>query len=218
MDKLDNGIKDFDNTLKGWFSYADKNEYITAAIGLFLIVYASYAAPKLPPSILKLFENPLFKLLIFFLIVYIARLNATIAIIAAVALMVTIHALNKMQIEEKMTVLAYKQKENMDNLLEQFHQNTMMAMPEYPNYEMDLGEMAAKPNEYLSEESVAELQEERKQHPNDMGQTGVSCSRRNNFRNNFYPQYVNMKPDAYLSRYTGNEVNGFDPNAGYSSI
>ena len=47
---------------------------------------------------------------------------------------------------------------------------------------------------------------------------GTQCTKRGNYRNDFYPQYVNMKPDAYMARYTGNEVNGFDPNSGYASI
>lgn len=39
-----------------------------------------------------------------------------------------------------------------------------------------------------------------------------------NYHNSFYPQYTNMKPDAYMARYTGDSVNGYDPTATYSRI
>jgi len=99
MDSLNDAAKNFDATVTNWLSFLD-NEYISGALIIFLIVYASYAAPKLPPYILKLFDNPLFKLLIFFLIVYSAKKNPTVAIIAAVGLMVTIHALNKLKLDQ----------------------------------------------------------------------------------------------------------------------
>lgn len=44
----------------------------------------------------------------------------------------------------------------------------------------------------------------------------VGCTRKANFRDSFYPQYVNMKPEAYLARYTGNETYGYDRSARYA--
>ena len=131
MDKIDSAVKTFDNTVKGWLSFIDDNEYVTAALTIFLIVYASYAAPKLPPYILKLFDNPLFKLLIFFLIVYTAKKNPTVAIIAAVAFMVTIHALNKLKLDQMMMALVCKEKEHMANIQE--HEMEQEMMPGFAN-------------------------------------------------------------------------------------
>lgn len=86
----------FDNTVKGYLSFLD-NEYVSAGLALFLVLYASLAAPKLPASVAHLFDNLLFKLLVFFLIVYVSRKNVTIAIIASVAVMVSLMTLNKLK-------------------------------------------------------------------------------------------------------------------------
>lgn len=203
MDKLDNAMKTFDNTVRGMLSFVDNNEYITAALTLFLIVYASYAAPKLPPYILKLFDNPFFKLLIFFLIVYTARRNPTVAIVAAVALMVSIHALNKFKMDQLMSRLLCKEKEGMEPLSEFAERNIPV-----PSNELIMEEVS-RPVEVLPA-AVDVIAMETKEEP--------GCSKTVNFRNSFYPQYANLKPDAYKARYTGNEVSGFDSNAGYASI
>ena len=44
------------------------NPYLSTALTLFLVLYAGLAAPNLPHFIASLFENPLFKFLILFLI------------------------------------------------------------------------------------------------------------------------------------------------------
>jgi len=214
MDKLESAVKTFDNTVKGWLSFVDNNEYVTAALTIFLIVYASYAAPKLPPYILKLFDNPLFKLLIFFLIVYTAKKNPTVAIVAAVGLMVTLHALNKLKLDQMMMSLVCKQKEHMAEV-------EMERIPR-PANELVM-EQVVRPEASLHPEQITGIQSEVKGKPlaeieMEQEQAQEGCSRRANYRNSFYPQYANMKPDAYMARYTGNEVNGFDPDAAYASI
>ena len=211
MDKIDSAVKTFDNTVKGWLSFIDDNEYVTAALTIFLIVYASYAAPKLPPYILKLFDNPLFKLLIFFLIVYTAKKNPTVAIIAAVAFMVTIHALNKLKLDQMMMALVCKEKEHMANIQE--HEMEQEMMPGFAN-EFAMEEIV-RPEFIIPEGAPGGIQTEIKGQPLD---DHTKCDKKSQYRNSFYPQYVNMKPDAYMARYTGNEVNGFDSNAAYASI
>lgn len=207
MDKLDSAVTTFDNTVKGWLSFIDNNEYVTAVLTLFLILYASFAAPKLPMYILKLFDNPFVKLLIFFLIVYIARKNPTVAIIAAVALMVSIHALNKLKLDQSMMMLACKQKEHM-NAQENKRESVQESTSEF------VLEDISRP-EFLMPETSG-IQNEMKMQPEQAQQP--ECGKRANFRNSFYPQYVNMKPDAYKSRYNGHDVNGFDSQAAYASI
>jgi len=44
------------------------------------------------------------------------------------------------------------------------------------------------------------------------------CDKKANAHNAFYPQYANMKPDAYATRYNGSDVGGYDPTAAYTSI
>lgn len=212
MDKIDSAVKTFDNTVKGWLSFIDDNEYVTGALTIFLIVYASYAAPKLPPYILKLFDNPLFKLLIFFLIVYTAKKNPTVAIIAAVALMVSIHALNKLKLDEMMMALVCKQKEHMAINEERAMEHEMAPRPASEF----IMEEVARPEFIIPEGAPGGIMTEMKEHP--MEEEQATCGKRANFRNSFYPQYANMKPDAYMARYTGNEIGGFDSSAAYASI
>ena len=95
----------FDNTVRDYTTWLD-NPYVSGALTIFLIVYASMAAPKLPHYIAKLFDYTLFKLLMFFLIVYISKKNATVALIAAVALMVSIMTLDRLKVgAEMMTIV-----------------------------------------------------------------------------------------------------------------
>jgi hypothetical protein len=99
-------FESFDNAVKNSLSFLD-NEYVSAALALFLILYASLAAPKLPESVARLFDNYIVKFIIFFLIVYIAKKNATIAIIAAIGVMVSIMTLNTYKFNrEAMAVIA----------------------------------------------------------------------------------------------------------------
>ena len=69
-------IGNVDRTVTGWFA----NDYVNAAVAVLLIVYSAYGATRLPPYLLRLFDMPLFKMLVFFLIVYLARKSPTIAI------------------------------------------------------------------------------------------------------------------------------------------
>lgn len=69
------------------------NQYIIAGISLFVIMYASFASPKLPPFMLKMFNNILFKILIMFLILYVAlkyppSVSLMVSIVFAILLMV----------------------------------------------------------------------------------------------------------------------------------
>jgi len=192
MDSLNDAAKNFDATVTNWLSFLD-NEYISGALIIFLIVYASYAAPKLPPYILKLFDNPLFKLLIFFLIVYSAKKNPTVAIIAAVGLMVTIHALNKLKLDQML--MRAVQRENMDDL-------AMMQQPSRLTVED-----AYSSEEMIPESAVVGISEEVKSQP--------GCVKKSKYRNEFYPQYVNLNPEAYAARYNGKDVDGYDVNADY---
>ena len=91
----------FDIVVRDYTSWLD-NPYVSGALTVFLIVYASMAAPKLPSYIASLFDYTLFKLFIFFLIVYISKRNATVALIAAIALMVSIMTLDRLKVGQEM--------------------------------------------------------------------------------------------------------------------
>ncbi len=94
-------MEGFDNAVRKYTSWLD-NPYVSGALTVFLIVYASMAAPKLPSYIASLFDYTLFKLFIFFLIVYVSKRNATVALIAAIALMVSIMTLDRLKFGQEM--------------------------------------------------------------------------------------------------------------------
>lgn len=223
MENLENMTNQFDNTVRNWLSVVDDNQYVSTALSLFLIVYAAYAVPKLPEYVLRVFDNPLVKLLLFFLIAYTARRNPTVAIIAAVGLLVTLQALNKMKLDQMMMGLV--QREAIEgNRGRSVMGHGMGEMAQMEEGDMSMEDMRRAEME-MPRESFEDIEEEVN---GGNGSTeellpapqtpGTQCVKRDNYRNNFYPQYVNMKPDAYMARYSGNEVNGFDPNSGYASI
>jgi hypothetical protein len=191
----------FDRTVSSWLSVVDNNEYLSATLSLFLILYAGLAAPKLPEGVARLFDNPLFKLLLFFLIVYSAKKNPTVAIIAAVGLMVSLHTLTRFKVNRQLEEVVNAEDATMIPA-ENGSNGVNEGMEDVAMFE----ESAASVE--LPEEALVELQP-----PQHTG-----CARQANFRNSFYPQYVNMKPDSYESRYTGNDIAGYDSMAAYSSI
>ena len=90
----DNAIEKINSVLE--------NQYVAGALTVFLIVYASMAAPKLPDYLAKLFDYTLTKLVVFFLIVYMMKKNATVALVAAVALMITLMTLERIKFSKEM--------------------------------------------------------------------------------------------------------------------
>ena len=78
----------------------NNNKILSSVIGLFLILYAALAAPKLPKSVTLWFDNMWFKLGFMFLIAYMATKDPSVAIISAVALLVTLQTLSAQKTTE----------------------------------------------------------------------------------------------------------------------
>lgn len=105
-----------DKHVNGLLSFVD-NEYISAGLILFLILYASLAAPKLPSQAVKYFDYTAVKLLMFFLIVYISKKNVTVAIVASLAVMATAVAINQIKFNKEMlTVVKNNNKLNSNKM------------------------------------------------------------------------------------------------------
>ena len=207
-----------------YFVELAKNEYVNPALTLFLILYAALIAPKLSEKMARLFDVPLFNLLLFFLTVYTAKHSPAIAIIAAIGILVSMITLNNYKVDRKMMAMVAAQ-DAVDSV-----PATMPSVPAAMEPEMIEGMEAAE----AEAEAEAEMEMEASQEQNiseaalialpaDAGVVDVSdtCTKRADFRNSFYPQYVNMKPDAYRARYSGGSVAGFDgydSAAAYASI
>ena len=78
-----------------------ENQYVSTSLVVFLVLYGGLAAPKLPKSIIKLFSNPLFRLLVIFLIAYISSKNHSIALVATIILVLLMQDSNDNVISNK---------------------------------------------------------------------------------------------------------------------
>ena len=92
------------NNLNQMFSsgldYVNSNKLVSSVLGLFLVLYAALAAPKLPKSVTMWFDNTWFKLGFMFLIAFMATKDPSVAIISAVALLVTLQTLSAQKTTE----------------------------------------------------------------------------------------------------------------------
>jgi hypothetical protein len=73
------------------------NKIVSAAVKIFLVLYAGAVAPQLPRSLAKLMKNNLVKMVVLFLIIYTGMKDTTIALMGAVAFVVTMMALNRLE-------------------------------------------------------------------------------------------------------------------------
>lgn len=76
------------------------NNYFSAVLTLFLVLYAAMARPQLPPFIASLFGSPLFRFVVFALIAYMSSKDLTVAVMVAVAFVVTMGLLHEQKVAE----------------------------------------------------------------------------------------------------------------------
>lgn len=87
-------VNQLSETVTETLEYVNSNKIVSAVLGLFLVLYAALAAPKLPQQVTVWFDNTWFKLGYMFMIAYMATRDPAVAIIAAVALLVTLQTLS----------------------------------------------------------------------------------------------------------------------------
>ena len=75
-----------------------ENVYISTAIKVFLGLYAAFAAPQLPPSLVNLFDNILVRVGVAFVIVLLATRDPSMALMVAVAFVMTLQTANKLRL------------------------------------------------------------------------------------------------------------------------
>lgn len=81
------------------------NKYYSSIITLVLILYTGIIAPKLPNSILKLFDNSIFRILVLSLVLYYGNKNTKLAISIAVGFIVSMNLLAKRKMFENFSAL-----------------------------------------------------------------------------------------------------------------
>ena len=90
---LDKLLKNVESVSKNALSMLD-NPYVSTFVKVFLVVYAGVWAPRLPPTLAGLFQNNMFRMLIFFLVVFVATKDARIALLIAVGFLMSMQALS----------------------------------------------------------------------------------------------------------------------------
>ena len=108
-------IKQVNGTVNDGLQVINGNRIASVVLGLFLALYASLAAPNLPSSVTTIFKNPLFKLGIMFLIAYMATKDTSVAIITAVALLVTLQTLSAHETTQAVVKVVEKKITNFEN-------------------------------------------------------------------------------------------------------
>jgi hypothetical protein len=90
----------FDSVVNNNLGWVHKNKYVLPVLSLFLGMYAALARPNLPNFIVKLFENPVFRLVMISYIIYRGNHDPQLALMIAAAFLVTIHVINKQKLEK----------------------------------------------------------------------------------------------------------------------
>ena len=95
MEEVQNIIEPVVNASEKVLNRALDNVYISTAIKVFIGLYAAFAAPKLPPSLVNLMDNTLVRIVFAFVIVLTATRDPSIAILIDIAFIITLQTANK---------------------------------------------------------------------------------------------------------------------------
>ena len=98
MNQVQKSIKPLVSGAEKFLNRGLDNVYINTAIKVFLALYAALAAPQLPPVVAGLLDNLVGRALFAFVIVFVALRDAGIALMLAVAYIVTLQTVNKMNL------------------------------------------------------------------------------------------------------------------------
>lgn len=76
------------------------NQFMNSALKLFLVLYIGFAAPKLPQRFARMFNNRYFKFVWIYLIAYMVSRDVSLALISAIALVVTLQTVRMYEQDE----------------------------------------------------------------------------------------------------------------------
>ena len=95
MSDIQRMVMDLIVKIEGTLNSTVDNVYISTTIKVLICLYAAFAAPKIPHSLVWLFDNILFRIGMAFVIVFMAVRDPAIALLLAVAFMITLQVANK---------------------------------------------------------------------------------------------------------------------------
>jgi hypothetical protein len=173
------------------------NEYFTTIMSVVLVMYAGYAAPQLPPVMMELLDNVIVKLFVFFGLALISNRNPTVALISAVAILATLQAIEKYNVLKTLTGLMSNDEQTTNIVVNNIQESKPM--------NVDVTNKIGA--------NLLALEEERNDIELDSQPEMVITDGMNpDYRNKFYPQYVDALPveQTYETRNIGCEK--FDDN------
>jgi hypothetical protein len=129
MNYIDNLVEKYAN------KYFRKQSLVYGAVFLFLMLYSAHIAPKLPASVVQVFDNSFFKLFVFVLILQVAQVSPSMSILIAVAFLMTTNVMNNKKFYEFLDDIEYE--EGMDEDIEYEYEEGMDEDIEYEYEEMD---------------------------------------------------------------------------------
>ena len=96
-------LKDLEKMLKG----VSENRTFLAVLTVLLTLYVVFSAPKLPEVLRRLFELPVFRFLVLFLVAYFAKYrNPTIALVVSLAFLFVTNLLSEGRLLESYNNIA----------------------------------------------------------------------------------------------------------------
>jgi hypothetical protein len=93
-------MEQFNTIVNKNLGWVHENKYVLPVLSLCLGMYAALARPKLPNFIAKLFENPVFRLVVISYIIYRGNKDPQLSLMIAAAFLITMHIINKQQVEK----------------------------------------------------------------------------------------------------------------------
>ena len=95
MEQVNTIVKDLVVTAETVLNRSLDNVYISTTLKVLIGLYAAFAAPKLPPSLVDLMDNIVVRIAFAFIIVLTATRDAGMALMIAIAFIVTLQTANK---------------------------------------------------------------------------------------------------------------------------
>jgi hypothetical protein len=92
-------MEQFNTVVNQNLGWIHEHKYVLPVLSLFLGMYAALARPKLPSFVAKLFENPVFRLVVISYIIYRGNKDPQLSLMIAAAFLITMHMINKQKIE-----------------------------------------------------------------------------------------------------------------------